>query len=119
MIHHYSKVLEMKKKFFIIGIVFSLFSTSLMATAYKGQRVYAKNCVSCHGKGEYIQSKTAAQWDAVLGKRGEKLAKIHLASPKAVDAAAFFTSKKYKRNIRHLRDFLKEYAKDGKVPTCN
>jgi len=109
----------MKTKFFSLIVLVLLFSQNLFGVAYKGQRIYAKNCVSCHGKQPFIQSKKASEWEAVIGKNGEKLAKIHTKSPKAKESLKFFQNKKYKRKVRHLKDFLTEYAKDGKVPTCN
>jgi len=109
------------KKFMLLFVVFSFFTVANMeAAAYKGQRVYAKNCVSCHGKQKFIASKTQAQWGVTLQNKGENLAMLHLKSQKAKESWKYFKSKKYTKKVRHLKDFLVEYAKDsGKVPACN
>ena len=97
-----------------------IYTINLNAAAYKGQMVYAKHCVECHGKQVYIQSKTMAQWKEVFKNKGEDLAQIHLKSQKAEPSWEYFKSKKYTKKVKHLKDFLVEYAQDsGKVPTCN
>ncbi len=109
------------KKIAVVCILFSfLFTMNLNAAAYKGQRVFSKQCVKCHGRQDFIESKTRKQWKKLMKKKGKKLAEIHLNSKKAKRSWRFFKSKKFKKKSRHLKDFLLEYAKDsGKVPACN
>ena len=100
---------------FIIGL-----SSNLNAAAYKGQRLYTKNCLKCHGREEFVLSKTKAQWQQALSNNGKTLANLHLKSQKAQDSWKFFKSKKYYKKLKHLKDFFSDYAKDsGKVPIFN
>ena len=97
-----------------------VFTTTLGAASYKGQRVYKKRCVACHGRQAFIASKTQKEWAGLFQNKGEKLAQLHLKSAKAKASWRYFKSKKYSKKSKHLRDFLVEYAKDsGKVPACN
>jgi cytochrome c2 len=110
----------MKRALQGIVLVAMVASLHVHAAAYKGQRVYAKHCVACHGRQEFIGSKIAAQWKVLLDNHGKALAKLHLKSQKAKESWGYFKSKKYTKKSRHLKDFLVEYAKDsGKVPACN
>jgi len=110
----------MKNFLLLLFVVFFITITNAEAAAYKGQRVFSKNCVSCHGKQKFIASKTKQQWKSVFQNKGQELANLHLKSQKAKDSWNYFKSKKYKKKVRHLKDFLVEYAKDsGKVPACN
>lgn len=111
----------MIKKIYILLTMFALFfSLNLNAASYKGQRVFSKRCVKCHGRQDFIESKTRRQWKKLMKHKGQKLAEIHLESPKAKRSWRFFKSKRYKRKAKHLKDFLIEYAKDsGRVPACN
>ncbi len=96
------------------------FGVNLDAASYKGQRIYSKQCVKCHGRQDFIESKTKKEWKKLLRKKGQKLAQIHLKSEKAQESWEYFESSKFQRKSRHLKDFLVEYAKDsGRVPACN
>jgi uncharacterized membrane protein YgaE (UPF0421/DUF939 family) len=107
----------MRTRILLIAFIVIFSFDFLNAAAYKGQRVYSKNCASCHGTVEYVTSKTKGQWISFLIKNGDKLAQIHLKSNKAKKSWKYFKSKKYKKKLKHLKDFLLEYAKDsGKVP---
>jgi hypothetical protein len=109
-------------KHLAVGIVvlFSIVSQDACAAAYKGQRIYAKHCVACHGRQEFIGSKTASQWSALFVNKAKPLVSLHLKSKKAKESWDYFSSKKFTKKSRHLKDFLVEYAKDsGKVPACN
>ena len=72
----------MKKVLYLVLFVVLSF-TSLDAAAYKGQRVFAKKCVKCHGQQDFIQGKTRREWKKILKNKGKKLAQIHLESKKA------------------------------------
>ncbi len=110
----------MKKIVSIILFFSFVLSFQLQAAAYKGQRIFAKRCVKCHGRQDFIESKTRRQWKKLMRKKGKKLAELHLSNPKAKKSWKYFKSKRFHRKAKHLRDFLVEYAKDsGKVPACN
>ena len=111
----------MLKKVLLSICGFALFfSFSLQAASYKGQRVYSKRCVKCHGRQDFIESKKKREWKRLMKHKGQKLAEIHLNSPKAKKSWKYFKSKRFKRKAKHLKDFLVEYAKDsGRVPACN
>ncbi len=105
---------------YVITLIF-LSSMPLSGAVYKGQREFSKKCISCHSKPqEFISSLTIEQWEEQIGKDGEKLAKVHTSNEKAQESWKYFNSEKYKKKLKHLRDFLVEFAKDsGNVPTCN
>ena len=97
-----------------------LFSLNANAASYKGQRIYSKRCVKCHGRQDFIESKTRKQWKKLMKHKGQKLAELHLKNKKAEKSWKYFKSRRYKRKSKHLKDFLVEYAKDsGRVPACN
>ena len=109
------------KKLLSISLLLSIFTVSnSFGAAYKGQVVFAENCLSCHkNPQEFITTKTKKQWKTDIGENGIGLAKIHLKSEKAKDSWKYFYSKKYTKKVRHLQDFLVEYAKDsGHIPAC-
>ena len=106
--------------FFLLSItIFTLSSSS--AAIYKGQRVFSKKCVICHTNGQAtVSSKTEAQWTKLLTENGIELSKIHLTNKEAKDSWKYFYSKAYTKKVKHLKDFLIEYAKDsGNIPACN
>ncbi len=111
----------MIRKLLLITTSFALFfSLNLNAASYKGQRVFSKRCVKCHGRQDFIESKTRKQWKKLMKHKGKKLAEIHLNSQKAKKSWKYFKSKRFKKKAKHLKDFLVEYAKDsGRVPACN
>ena len=108
-------------KIILFLLITILFNISASAAVYKGQVVFVKRCASCHKDKEgFIKSKTIAQWSGILKNDGEPLLKLHLNDKKAKKSWAYFNSKKYAKKVKHLKDFLVEYAKDsGKVPACN
>ena len=120
----------MKKIIFIVLTVFIFSVLSSEAALYKGQRIYAKKCMTCHKTGEaFIAKKTKRQWKKLMKKKGKKLANLHLKSKKFKKykkvkkykkAKKYFKGKKFTKKSKHLRQFLIEYAKDsGNVPACN
>ncbi|WP_345993853.1 cytochrome c [Sulfurimonas sp. HSL-1716] len=106
--------------FFIISTFFITQATST-AAVYKGQREYVKECRHCHGGGQGMStSKNMRTWKKMLKDNGADLAAVHLKSEKAKASREYFSGDRFKKNAKHLRDFLVEYAKDsGKVPACN
>lgn len=111
----------MIRKLLLMMMSFTLFfSLNVNAASYKGQRVYSKRCVKCHGRQKFIESKTKREWKKLMSHKGKKLAEIHLKSKKAKKSWRYFKSRRFQRKARHLKDFLVEYAKDsGRVPACN
>ena len=91
------------------------------AAVYKGQREFHKQCKKCHDNGQEIAATYKKKsWNKMMKNKGEGLAEIHLNNEKAKDSWKYFKSSKYKKNAKHLEDFMVEYAKDsGNVPACN
>ena len=110
----------MSKRFLLV-VVTLLLSISASAAIYKGQRVFARKCAHCHKhKLTFIKEKTIFEWEELLANKGKPLAKIHLKSKDAQKSWDYFQSKRYQKKLRHLREFLVEYAEDsGNIPSCN
>ena len=106
--------------FYILSALLITQATS-SAAVYKGQRIYVKECRHCHGGGQQLaESKNMRDWRHFMKNKGEHLADIHLKSEKAKESWDYFSSSKFTKKAKHLKDFLVEYAKDsGKVPACN
>ncbi len=106
----------MKKILFFFTSVTLLSLIDSQAAVYKGQRIFTKQCVSCHASAqELVASKTQAEWKVIMADKGKGLIAIH--EKKAPDALKYLQSKKFARKSKHLAQFLNEYAKDsGKVP---
>ncbi len=111
----------MGKISFLFLVVACLNFSSLNAAVYKGQKNFVKKCVKCHTSGQsFISSKTIFQWEDYLDNKGEELARVHLDDSKAEESWNYFNSSKYTKKLKHLKDFLLEYASDsGNVPACN
>lgn len=105
---------------FFISITF-LTLISSNAAIYKGQKVFVKKCVECHEGGQaFIAKKKIRTWKKLMKKKGKPLADLHLKDKKTKKSHKYFDSKKYKKDSKHLQQFLVEYAKDsGNVPACN
>ncbi len=91
------------------------------AAAYKGQRIFVRECKACHDSGQAMAtSKKAKVWKQLFSNGGDELASIHLESKKAKESWEYFQSGEFTPKSKHLKDFMMEYAKDsGKVPACN
>jgi len=111
----------MKKTILYIFTLIYLSTVPLNGAVYKGQREFSKNCLSCHVKPqEFIVTYTMEEWTKKLDNDGDILAKLHISNEKAKESWSYFKSGRYIRKLKHLRDFLVEFAKDsGNVPTCN
>lgn len=111
----------MTKTVFLALAILILSFSAADAAIYKGQREFVKKCTKCHDSGQtFVSTYKMKYWKKLMRKKGKKLAKIHLSSSKAKKSWKYFESKKFKRNSRHLKQFLVEYAKDsGNVPACN
>ncbi len=112
----------MKKSilFFLMLTILTLLSSE--AAVYKGQRYFKKQCVACHSNGQtFVVQKDTETWENLMKDDGIPLAKLHTESkdPKAADSKKYFEGKKYKKSVKHLRDFFIEYSSDsGNIPAC-
>ncbi|WP_304543247.1 cytochrome C [Sulfurimonas microaerophilic] len=111
----------MTKFVFAASAALILLFSSADAAIYKGQKEFVKNCVKCHDSGQtFVASHKMRYWKKMMAKKGKLLAELHLENPKAKKSWKYFQSKKYTKKIKHLKQFLVEYAKDsGNVPACN
>ena len=111
----------MKKSiFFLLSIaIFTL--TSSQAAIYKGQRVFKKKCVECHTDGpKFVAKYDKIYWNKVMSDKGTPLKNLHIKSDKAKKSHAYFSSKKYTKKAKHLKQFLIEYSKgSGNIPAWN
>lgn len=98
-----------------------MLSTISNAAVYKGQKVFVKKCLKCHETGQnFVASKNQDEWDRLLKSDGKQLASIHIKDENATESWKYFTSKKFTKKSKHLKDFLVEYAKDsGNAPACD
>lgn len=102
--------------FFMVGMV----STSAMADAAKGQKYYLKffkKKTSLNG-GEFAKQHTQAEWKTYFADGGAKF--IAEYSKKYPKMEKFLNGDKFKNKyIKHISDFMIEYASDsGNVPSC-
>jgi uncharacterized membrane protein YgaE (UPF0421/DUF939 family) len=114
--------LLMNKSFlFALSCFFVVVLVDADAAIYKGQKEFSKKCAKCHRqKQTFIASHTQSEWKKLLGNDGKVLAKLHLDSKKAEKSWNYFKDSRYTKKVRHLKQFLVEYAKDsGNVPACN
>jgi len=90
------------------------------AAVYKGQKLYVMKCRGCHGLGQvFITAKTQDEWENLMKRNGEPIARLHLKSQEAKETWEYFEGADWKRNARHIHDFMIEYAADsGNVPAC-
>jgi cytochrome c1 len=109
-------------KYCFIVLSFLFLSVSpLSAAVYKGQKIFVKKCVSCHSNGQvFITTKSQDEWEDIMKNNGLVLKQLHLKNDKTKDSWNYFKSKRYTKKVKHLKDFLIEYASDsGNVPACN
>ncbi|OHD93111.1 MAG: cytochrome C [Sulfurimonas sp. GWF2_37_8] len=101
--------------------IFFVFCFSLEAAIHKGQKVFVKECVSCHSGGQtFVVKKTMRDWKKLMEQKGKPLAELHIKNKDAKDSWEYFESSSYEKKTKHLQEFLVEYAKDsGNVPACN
>jgi len=112
----------MKHYLYCLGIL-ALTATGLAASASQGKVIYTKSCLPCHisAKG-MAYSKSAKTWkDLLLFKEGSSnaLGQIHLDVNDAQTSWDYFLSDLYKKESKHLKDFLQKYSSDqGKHNSC-
>ena len=88
------------------------------ASVYKGQKEYMKQCKKCHGSGTKLSQKfTMDEWRDFFANSGAKLIQIH---QKDANASKYFQSERFKKKVKHLRQFFEKFAADsGNVPACS
>ena len=108
----------MKRLFLSTAVVLTLTAVFSSASVFKGQNTYMKTCKSCHKSGgDLVKSHTQDEWEEFFDDHAKKLISVHKNNPKAIQV---LESKRFKKNIRHLRQFFMKYASDsGNVPACN
>ena len=100
------------------AVASSMFSTSLMADAKKGQKFYLKKLKACKKDGlktghSFALKNDRATWAQLKadGKLSEEWIKLCPHGEKKI--------KKMKaKHIENLYDFCHKYASDGDVPSC-
>ncbi|SFV75409.1 hypothetical protein MNB_SM-3-780 [hydrothermal vent metagenome] len=109
-----------KSTFFVLATTIFTLTTS-SAAVYKGQRIFKKECMTCHKDGaKFVASHNAKYWKDITLKDGAPLKKLHEKETKAKASLAYFNSKKYTKKLKHLREFLVKYAKgSGNVPVLH
>ena len=102
-----------RKVFFVFLVIFLSISPST-AAIYKGQKYFKKECISCHkDQQSFVASKTISQWKKLFNKKGESLLKIHKKNDLTKNSLKYFIGKRFPKNIKHLKQFFVEYAKDS------
>lgn len=88
---------------------------TLEGSVSEGKVIYAKACQQCHPYSmNFAGSKTSKEWKALFKRQEESthLARIHLDSEKAKLAWDYFKNDTYKKEAKHLRDYLLKYSSD-------
>lgn len=103
---------------FLLALTFML--VPLNASVYKGQKYFQKKCLSCHGKAlKFVTGKSYDDWQEYLSANGDVLYKLHADADEAADSMSYFESDKFRRSMKHYKDFFLEYASDtGNIPAC-
>jgi len=101
-----------------VGLICALLLISADASVYKGQRAYMKLCKKCHGSGEKVLAMhTQKEWQSIFDHNAKNLIQMHKGDKKAME---ILQSEKFKKNLRHMRQFFHKFASDsGNVPACN
>ena len=100
-------------------ILISVFGLTLSnASVYKGQRAYMKLCKKCHKSGgKLAKTHTQSEWEEFFDDNAKLLKNVHKKDKAAMNK---LNSKKFDKNIKHMRQFFHKYASDtGNVPACN
>lgn len=107
------------KKALMLTACALMFVAGANASVERGQKLYLKNCRSCHGNGtKGAVLATQAGWDKWFANGGKTLIAKHN-SPKAAASSAYFNGA-FKNQVKDLHDFLREYGSDsGNVPACS
>jgi hypothetical protein len=115
------------KKIILLSLLFVfVLSSSLNArSTFYGQKVYLKECRTCHmGSKIFLNTHTFAEWDSLLDVDGASLSDIHLSkSVKNVnskdgtikDSHSYFKGSTYRKQYPGLKRFILIFAqKDNK-----
>lgn len=92
-------------------------------STFSGQRVYLKECRTCHmGSKIFLHTHTSDEWNELLDSNGSSLSFIHLSkNVKNVnskdgtieDSHSYFKSEKYKLQYSDLRNFIIQFSKNS------
>lgn len=101
-------------------LALGLMSTSALADAAKGQKLYQKVFKEKVGMtgAKFAAEHTQAEWKELFANGGAKF--IEEYSKKYPNMESYFKGDTFKtKHMEHIRDFCIEYAKDsGNVPSC-
>ena len=108
------------QKILLLSVMLFIVISPLNASVYKGQKYFKKKCLSCHGKAmQFVTEKSYDSWLEYLDESGDTMHDIHEESDEAKASMKYFNSPKYRKSMRHFRDFFLEYAADtGNIPAC-
>lgn len=105
---------------FVIFFTLILFSSLNARSTFYGQKIYLKECRSCHmGSNIFLNMHTFAEWDNLLDVDGSSLSYIHLSkSVKNVnsidgtikDSHSYFKSTKYRKQYSDLKNFIIKFS---------
>ena len=100
----------------VIGL--GLLTTSAMADAAKGQKIYQKKMKEVCAKSGAVFAASHAQMEWEIAKEEGKLTDMMIQECPA--GADFLKSDKFQNKFKqHLYDFVYEFAKDsGNIPSC-
>ncbi|WP_456450450.1 cytochrome C [Hydrogenimonas sp.] len=106
------------RKVIAIAMAVAMMGSWAGASVYKGQRAYMKLCKKCHKSGGKLAgSHTQSEWEEYFDNNGKLLKEVHQNDSTAM---AKLNSKRFEKNIKHMRQFFHKYASDsGNVPACN
>jgi cytochrome c553 len=106
------------RKVIAIGVLVIISFSFSNASVFKGQRAYMKLCKKCHKSGgKLAASHTQSEWEEYFENDAKLLKEVHRNDQAAMQK---LNSKKFEKNIKHMRQFFHKYASDsGNVPACN
>jgi hypothetical protein len=106
--------------------MFIITSVTLEASVYKGQALFQKNCLHCHGRAiDCVVKKSTDQWEKIMGDGRSHLLDIHTKkfdkpTPEQLKTIEYFKSENFLKNVKNYKDFLFEYASDtNNIPACD
>ena len=106
------------RKLFVLLLILGIGSVVSQASVYKGQRAFMKICKKCHKSGgKLAKEHSQDEWEEYFDNNAQLLLQAHKNDQKALEK---LQSKRFKKSIRHMRQFFMKYANDsGNVPACN
>lgn len=109
------------RKLILVIFILLISLSPVDASVYKGLKYFKQKCLHCHGKAlEFVTHRSYDQWAEYLDADGGVLYDMHEKSADAVTAMEYFNGHKYRKSVKHFRDFFLEYASDtGNIPACD